>query len=231
MARRATIRAHGALTDFLSNRDSPFDVEFELPVGLRDLVQSTGIPHVEVGTVRLDGSPATWSDTVDDGATIELLPRYPLNVAPAGFVADVHLGKLARHLRLLGIDTLHHPEADDPSLVSQANNEDRTLLTRDRLLLMRSALRHGSYVRATDPIAQGIEVVGRFALAPVARPFSRCLECNGALLRADPDTLDVPVHARQRYDEFHTCARCQRVYWRGSHIERLERIIARLLPA
>ncbi len=222
---------HGALGDFLprTRRDVAFDITFELPVGLRDLIQSTGVPHVEVDRIEIDGAAADWSRVVDDGARVEAHPRYPLEAAPAEprFLLDAHLGKLTAYLRLVGIDSAHDPEVDDPELVEWSLDEDRGLLTRDRGLLMHGSLRYGSYVREIDPVSQAVEVVRRFALRSVAAPFTRCMACNGVLGSAGPNDVAgrVPTGVAARHSEFRCCPDCERVYWEGSHHRRLRTLV------
>jgi uncharacterized protein with PIN domain len=228
---------HGRLEDFLpgERRGVEFTVGFELPVGLRDLVQSIGVPHVEVASVAVDGVPATWSSVVDDGSLVDVRPRYPLSRPPPGirFLLDAHLGKLAGYLRLVGLDAEHDPTVDDPELVERANGEDRTLLTRDRGLLMRGSLGSGSYVRATDPVLQAIEVVERFALGCLADPFSRCMVCNTTLTDATRSEVagTVPDAMLEQHARFRRCPGCDRVYWEGSHHRRLVRLVERITGA
>ncbi len=207
--------------------------EFELPVGLRDLIQSIGIPHVEVGEVTVDGETAGWDRRIDDGAVIVLRSRYPLATPPIHprFVADVHLARLARHLRLFGFDTVWDDSLDDPALVECSVEQHRFLLTRDLGLLMRGRLRDGTYVRSIDPGDQLVEVLGRFALRDSIRPFTRCLACNGVIQPADDEAVGrrVPESVRNRHDRFTTCPDCGRVYWPGTHHERMTRLVEEVI--
>jgi uncharacterized protein with PIN domain len=164
-------------------------------------------------------------EAFDIAGVTRVRPR-PLRVTR--FVLDIHLGKLARLLRLLGFDARYTNDADDAALAAISRDEHRILLTRDRGLLKRRAVSHGYLVRSDNPRTQVREVVGRFHVAGQARPFTRCLRCNGLL-------EDVPRAAvldqlepltRQHYDEFQRCRECGHVYWRGSHHARLERIAA-----
>jgi len=225
----------GALGDFLPphRREAAFEVLFELPVGLRDLVQSVGVPHVEVAEVTVDGALVDWSTTVDDGAEVVAHARYPLVRPPAEprFLTDVHLGRVTGYLRLAGFDVRHDPALDDPALAAASIAEGRILLTRDRRLLMVGALQRGSYVRATDPLQRAVEIVDRFALRPLARPFTRCMVCNTLLAPARPDEVAgrVPESVRARHTVFRRCPGCERVYWEGTHHARLSGIVRRIL--
>lgn len=229
--RSATVRIHGSANDLLPphRRDRPFVVEFELPIGLRDLIQSIGVPWVELSTASVNGTAAGPATRIDDHDLIEARSRYPLAEPPAepGFLLDVHLGRLAHYLRLFGFDTAHSQDATDPELVERSIAESRVLLTRDRNLLMHGRLATGSFVRATDPRQQISEVAERFALGEIATPLTRCLACNGNLqeLPAAEAAPLVPASVAQNHTEFTTCPDCGRVYWKGSHYQRLLAII------
>ena len=160
----------------------------------------------------------------DIGRLTRVRPR-PLDAVR--FVADVHLGKLARRLRLVGLDTAYRADADDAALADLACREGRILLTRDRGLLKRRLLAHGYFVRETHPRRQFVEVLRRFGPLDL-RPFSRCLRCNGLLRevpKAEVDSALLP-RTRQHYSRFEKCSGCGRIYWKGSHWERLTRTIA-----
>jgi uncharacterized protein with PIN domain len=148
-------------------------------------------------------------------------------------VLDCHLGKLAYYLRMLGFDTLYRPDFHDDELVAISNGEQRTLLSRDRKLLEEDTITRGYRVNATDPKLQVVEVLRRFDLFSSAQPLQRCLRCNVFLLPVDKETvLDrLPPMIRDRYEEFQTCPACSRVYWKGSHYQRMQEFIAALLAA
>lgn len=229
--RSARLRIHGSAGDLLPfrNRNRPFHVWFELPRGLRDIIQSTGVPHVELGKVRINGVVVDYSARVDDGDEVEAWSRYPLSRPPAdpAFLLDGHLGRLAHYLRLFGFDTEHDPRATDSGLARDLVDHRRVLLTRDRGLLMRRELRHASFVRATDPHRQITEILHRFALRAVANPLTRCLECNGRLraISGADAAGDIPDLVGETHDEFSRCDSCGRTFWKGSHYRRLRHLI------
>lgn len=144
---------------------------------------------------------------------------------------DTHLGRLATYLRLLGFDTIWEHNCPDERLATISARERRILLTRDRGLLKRSAVTHGYFVRNTDPRAQLTEVVRRFDLYRLIRPFSRCLCCNTPLKDvAKSEVWDrLPPKVRACCDEFRLCPGCKRVYWKGTHYERMAQLIAQVL--
>jgi hypothetical protein len=220
--RTAVIKVRGALVDFAKPTT---EVSFELPLGLRDLVQSQGVPHVEVAAVTVDGREVPWSHRIRGDEHIVVEPRYPLpkSLSDSRFALDGHLGTLARDLRLLGFDSWYQRTVDDADLVSISVESGRMLLSRDLGLLMRSALATASYVRATDPDEQIVEVLARFGLGEKVQPFRRCLACNALLVSASASQVAANVDPRiaAQFYSFRHCTDCGRTYWEGSHYERL----------
>jgi uncharacterized protein with PIN domain len=229
------VRVEGELVDHLGVVPSQgrVRVRLELPAGLRDVVQSLGIPHVECGEVAVNTMPAGWDRVVHHGDRITLQARYPLasQEPDPRFLLDDHLGKLARHLRLLGFDTAHRRGADDAALAARSAAVDAALLTRDRGLLMRAGVHRGRLIRHADPLDQAREVVASFRLGEAAAPFTRCLACNGLLERADPGDVgsQVPPGVLARHQTFLRCTACERVYWEGTHVARLRKIVTAIL--
>ncbi|MCE1273026.1 MAG: Mut7-C ubiquitin/RNAse domain-containing protein [Chlorobiales bacterium] len=200
---------------------------------LKDIVESCGVPHTEIGALRLNGAPAWFSTRIADGDRIDVLPlRSPLfsecSLQPSPpqfprFIADIHLGRMARRLRLLGFDTLWFTGQHDREMLDIMEEEGRILLTRDRRLLMNNRVLHGCCIRSGRVLEQVVQVICRYCLASEARPFSRCLVCNGMLEDRPKETLSasLPEKTRRYYDEFRVCSSCGKVYWQGAHMRRL----------
>lgn len=189
------------------------------------VVQAAGIPLTEVGRLEVDGRVVDPRERVPRDATIAVRVRprpQPLD-GPARLLLDVHLGALARRLRLLGLDVAYRNDATDDELVAWAEAEDRLLLSRDRGLLRRRALRRAAYVRGDGVDEQVADVLDRFRL-PLA-PFTRCTTCGGRLEEvAKTEVLDrLEPGTRRTQDEFSRCIACGRLYWRGAHWDRLRR--------
>lgn len=193
---------------------------------LGHVVQSLGVPLTEVGALTVNGARVGPGYRLADGDRVRVdVAARPQPLAEPRFVLDVHLGTLARRLRLLGVDTAYANDADDEELVEQANAERRVLLTQDRGLLRRRNLRAGGYVKGARPDAQLADVLDRFA--PPLAPWTRCLACNGLLSpvsKADVDPVLRPG-TRRTYQSFSRCPECGQVYWRGAHSHRLQEII------
>jgi len=195
---------------------------------LGHVIESLGVPLPEVGEPRVDGKPATTACRLAGGqvADVVAMPRPQPLPAPR-FVLDVHLGTLARRLRLLGIDCAYSNDRDDDALIDQANAERRTLLTQDRGLLRRRRLWMGAYVRGSDPDDQLGDVLDRFV--PPLAPWTLCTACNGTLAPVSKADIEqsLPPGTRRAHHEFGRCAACGRVYWRGAHSARLAAIVDR----
>jgi uncharacterized protein len=207
-------------------RCGPARVLLDGTSSLGHVVESLGVPLTEAGRLLVNGAPAAPGYRPGNGDVVDVeAVRRPQQLASARFVLDVHLGTLARRLRLVGVDAAYANDAADDALVEQANAERRVLLTQDRGLLHRRQLWLGAYVRGARPDEQLADVLDRFA--PPLAPWTRCLACNGPLspaAKADVDPLLQPG-TRRTYQAFSRCANCAQVYWRGAHSKRLEQII------
>ena len=193
---------------------------------LGHVVESLGVPLPETGILTVNGEPAVSSYrlTGGDEAEIETV-RRPQPVPSPQFVLDVHLGTLARWLRLAGVDTAYANDADDDALIEQANATRRVLLTRDRGLLCRRLLWLGAYMRGSLADEQLRDVLDRFA--PPLAPWTRCTACNSLLAPARKADVEqqLPAGTRRTYQAFSRCLSCGRVYWRGAHSQRLQRVV------
>jgi len=193
---------------------------------LGHVVESIGVPLTEVGSLVVNGGAVEpgYQPQGGDRAHVTAGPR-PQHLDDARFLLDVHLGTVARRLRLVGVDAAYDRDADDDALIDQANASRRVLLTQDRGLLHRRRLWLGAYVRGRDPDEQFADVLSRFA--PPLAPWTRCTRCNGLLVpvaKADIESLLQPG-TRRTYDAFARCQACDRVYWRGAHSRRLAAIV------
>ncbi|GAA1296507.1 hypothetical protein Psi02_12880 [Planotetraspora silvatica] len=193
---------------------------------LGHVVESAGIPLPEIGSLLTGGRPITPSYRPSTADVVHVcgMPR-PQRIPAPRFVLDVHLGTLARRLRLVGVDVAYRNDLDDDALIIQANAERRVLLTKDRRLLFRRSLWLGAYVRGARPDDQFRDTLDRFA--PPLAPWTRCTACNGLLSPVAKAEIEevLPPGTRRSYDTFARCPDCGHVYWRGAHGNRLEAIV------
>ncbi len=212
-------------------------LEFACPFAgdqsIKHLVESLGVPHPEVGKVLVNGAPADLAGQIQDGDRIDVYPREIVAeyLSLPRFVVDVNLGKLATYLRMLGFDTATVPGAEDSALARIASQEERILLTRDRGLLKRKVVEKGYCVVADQPASQLRDVLANFHLTGLVRPFQRCLNCNGQLQPVDKEAIQERLleDTRRRFQAFWICPSCGKVYWQGSHYERMQAFIRQVL--
>jgi uncharacterized protein len=150
---------------------------------------------------------------------------------PPRFLADAMLGRLARWLRAIGRDTAYEPAAEDGDLVRRAWQEGRVLLTRDRRLPLEWSVPRIYLPESEEPIHQLAEVVDRFDLDWRREPFTRCLVCNTTFEPAPANLIDsrVPGRVRAHRTEYAYCPACDRLFWEGSHTERMRRRLGDIL--
>ena len=212
-----------------------FFYDFNGPQSCKHLIESVGIPHTQIGSIRADNLPVSPSYLVADGNSVHVFAFAPVTAAASEprFVADGHLGRLVSHLRMLGIDCLYWNDSDDESLTDVSVAEGRILLTRDRRLLMRKMITLGCLIRSLDPREQLDQVVRRYGLRTWIRPFERCIRCNQLLQEVNKaDILDrLDVLTRLYFEEFHICPACQQIYWKGSHFDNMQKVISELRRA
>ncbi|MCP5113896.1 MAG: Mut7-C ubiquitin/RNAse domain-containing protein [bacterium] len=241
------VRFYAELNDFLPPKERYrfVDRRFWTPRSVKDLIESCGVPHTEVDLVLVNGESVDFSRSVTDGDRVSVYPVFeaiditpvlklrPETLRQSRFVVDTHLGKLARYLRMLGFDTLYSATAADAELAETSRSEHRILLTRDRGLLMRGLITHGYCVREIGARGQLTEVVMRFDLAGSARPFTRCMKCNGEFVAVDKRSVaaQLPPRVREQHEEIQSCLSCGRLYWEGSHHHRMRQLVEEVLSS
>jgi uncharacterized protein len=230
----AALRCYAELNDFLAPADRGRDCSRPVKPGqtVKDFIEAAGVPHTEIDLVVADGRPVSLDAPVRDGDRLAVYPTFRrlepperLQVRPpeARFVLDVHLGGLARRLRLLGFDALYRNDYTDEALTRIATHQQRILATRDTGLLKRAAIRRGCYVRTTRPHEQTLEVLHRFGLFSRVAPFTRCVACNGTLRSVPKAAVAERLEpgTRRHYHRFRACDACEQAYWAGAHFDDL----------
>jgi uncharacterized protein len=236
-----SIRFYEELNEFLppGRRKRDFTLRAETGAPIVHLIEQLGVPRSEVDLILVNGKSVPFSERLEAGDRISVYPVFEaLDISgftrlPARplrdprFILDVHLGRLAKYLRMLGFDALYRNDFTDDEIASLCAETKRILLTRDRELLRIWRIDRGYRIRGTNPVDQVQEVLARFDLARSTAPFSRCLACNGAIRPASPDEVSerVAPEVASRVDAFSACSGCGGIYWKGSHYDRMCRTI------
>lgn len=237
----ATFRFYEELNDFLPTdlRKRSFIHRFFGTPTVKDCIESIGVPHTEVDLILVNAESVGFDHHLRDLDRVAVYPVFEgLDITGATrlrdrplrrtrFILDVHLGKLARELRLFGFDSLYRNDFRDAEIVAIALKEKRVVLTRDLGILKNRAVTHGYWLRSQNPQAQLEEVIVRFDLRAAMRPLTRCLACNGSLAPCSKESvLDLlPTETAKRYEEFSRCGSCGKVYWKGSHYRKLIKLV------
>ncbi|OHC66635.1 MAG: twitching motility protein PilT [Rhodocyclales bacterium RIFCSPLOWO2_02_FULL_63_24] len=238
----ATFRFFAELNDFLppERRRREFSADCAQAATIKHMIEALGVPHTEVELIVANGESVGFDRIVREGDRLAVYPTFEaFDITPllrvrerplrhTWFIADAHLGALARLLRMAGFDTLYSNRYHDSEIADIAARDGRIVLTRDRELLKRRSITHGCYVHAQLPAQQLLEIVERLDLARRLRPFSLCLECNAPLREIDKTmVLDrLPASVRLQQERFTTCDVCHRVFWQGSHWRRMQQRLA-----
>ncbi len=237
----AYFRFYEELNDFLpqKNRRKEFVYKFFGKPSVKEAIESFGVPHTEIDLILINGSSVDFSHHIEEGDRISVYPRFesidissvirlrPKPLREVKFVCDVHLGKLSHYLRLLGFDTLYDKEFLDAEIIRISLEEKRIVLTRDLGILKQKQVKHGYFIRETDPTKQVKEVLRRFDLKEKIMPFTRCLECNDQLrpVKKAEITDELLPETKKVFHTFMQCPSCKRVYWEGSHYDKLSKFV------
>ncbi len=233
----AAFRFYEELNDFLPahRRKQEIFYAFNGHPGIKDPIEALGVPHTELDLIVVNGESVGFDYQLRSGdraavypvfESLDISPIVKLRDAPlrrTAFILDVHLGKLARILRMLGFDTLYRNDYDDPEIIQTALDEHRIILTRDRLLLHDRRITHARWLHSTRSEEQAAEVIRRFQLENAVQRFARCSRCNGCIVPVDKNTVlhRLEPLTRRYYTDFFQCSQCRQLYWEGSHFDRL----------
>jgi uncharacterized protein len=207
----------------------------QLPIfgnpSIKDVVESIGVPHTEIEMILVNSNPADLSyqvkeqdqvsvypkffqlEAIDDDKDNSSVPKY------LKFILDVHLGKLASMLRMLGFDCYYRNDLDDDEIIEIACKEERIILTRDLGILKNGKVKHGYFPRSQDPKLQLREIFDRYRLKDKIKPLTRCMTCNGeiSLVKKSEIGEEIGEKTELYYQEFYLCKNCKKTYWKGSH--------------
>lgn len=232
----AHFRFHDELNDFLDKyrKNQSIFYTFGGKPSVKDCIEALGVPHTEVDCIIASKAGVDFSYHVTNRDSIDVYPAGSIDTNSTcvhlrpdinrwEFILDVHLGKLARFLRMCGFDTIYENDFDDHRLARLAAQSGRILLTRDRRLLMFKDIVYGYWLRAVDPDRQLKEVLTRFSLFERIENFKRCIRCNGIIEPVDKQSVidELEPLTKKHYDQFYQCVSCRQIYWKGSHYDKM----------
>ncbi|HSV12278.1 MAG TPA: Mut7-C RNAse domain-containing protein [Hanamia sp.] len=145
------------------------------------------------------------------------------------FIADVHLGKLAKLLRMLGFDVVYNHSLSNKELLLNAMNESRILLSKNNAFKNNKSIQC-FILTSENPEIQLQEALIHFNLKEKINPFTKCMVCNGGLHAVTKDAIanQLQANTKHYFNEFWQCDNCKRIYWKGSHYERMMKFIEKL---
>lgn len=237
----AFFRFYEELNDFLpeKNRKKSLLYRFSGSPAVKDAIEAIGVPHIEVDLILINGKSVTFTHRLSKEDHVSVYPVFEsLDISPVNrlrerplrktrFILDVHLGKLAKYLRMTGFDTLYEKHYSDSEIVEISLKEKRIILTRDIGVLKYKTVTHGYWIRSQDPYEQFNEVIRRFELIQNFQPFHRCMNCNGLIEKVTKDEVihNLKPKTRQFYHDFYKCSKCNKIYWKGSHFKKMQHFI------
>lgn len=247
MSAVAEFRFYEELNDFLPRelRKRAFQYRCARRATVKQAIEAIGVPHTEVELIVVNGESVDFSHLVRQGDRVSVYPQFEsLDISPIlrvrerpmrkpRFIADAHLAALARSLRMLGFDVLFDATLDDAQVAEIGAREKRIVLSRDRELLKHKIITHGCYVHETRPRGQLREIVTRLDLLAAMMPFTRCMECNAELVDAEKAEIAhrLPPGTARYYERFRRCPGCGKIYWPGSHYQRMRTLIDGLITS
>jgi uncharacterized protein with PIN domain len=241
----AYFRFYEELNEFLppERRKKELEYFFHGTPSVKDAIEAIGVPHSEVDLILVNGISVNFRQKLSNGDKVSVYPVFealdigqvtrlrPEPLRELKFILDVHLGRLAKYLRLCGFDTLFSSFYEDREIIDTALKEKRIILTRDKQLLKDRRVTHGYWIRSQDHNEQLEEVFCRFDLKDRLALFSRCISCNTPLEEVKKEEIQDRLMAdtSRYFSKFTRCPVCDRIFWEGSHYDNMKVIINNVL--
>ncbi|MGD9107721.1 MAG: Mut7-C RNAse domain-containing protein [Gammaproteobacteria bacterium] len=241
----ARFRFYAALNDFLplEKRQVLFSYIFKDNPAIKDSIEAIGVPHTAIDIILVNGRFVDFSYLLQDGDVVSVYPMFTQpNIENAihlqqklpdklKFIVDVHLGTLAKYLRMLGFDVIYRNTYIAREILTIAVAEKRIILTRSIALLKNKSVNWGYWVRSKYLIKQLIEIMHQFDLLPKIKPFSRCMLCNGEIKEVAKTSVinKLPKNTNKYFEKFYQCSSCGKIYWQGSHYNNMRAFIRKII--
>ena len=242
---KATFRFYEELNDFLPEyrRKTDFVTTFKGKRSIKDAIEALGVPHTEIDLILANGKSVDFHYILRDKDRVSVYPVFEsLNIAAvtrlrklplrrSKFIVDNNLGKMAKYMRVLGLDIYYDPLLSAGEIIKISNTENRIILTRSKKLLKFKDVNHGMFIRPGTTAQQIRRIIDCLDIKDIVDPFSRCLGCN-SLLQPVPkeEILDrVPPKTKAFCDEYARCRSCDKIYWKGTHCLHMKKVVKQIL--
>ncbi len=242
--KKAEFRLYEELNDFLppERRKRSFEYRFSGTPTVKDAIEAIGAPHTEVDCILVNGISVGFDYRLQGDERVAVYPVFELlDIKPVcrlrpkplrepRFVLDVHLGALARSLRMLGFDSAYRNDYADEEIIVTSVHDHRIILTRDLGILKYASVTHGYWLRSNKPGDQLAEVLDHFDLYGRIEPFRRCIVCNNTIEPVAKNSVEdsLPPFIAKTHETFFQCGGCGKVYWQGSHYSRMAARVERI---
>jgi len=208
----------------------------------KDIIESFGIPHTEVGYISFNSKEINFSFIPSASGLLNVqCIEPPFNVMTSTFLrpfplkrvrflADVNVIKLGRLLIIMGFDVSYSPSLSDREIANIAETEARIILTRDTELLKRKKIIFAKRIKSDYPYEQLIETIRFFGLENQISFFSRCTKCNNKLVGVSKEKVIHLLEPKTKkfFHTFFQCPKCNNVFWKGSHFDNIQKKISSL---
>ena len=219
------------------NNGEPFAHSLNRRASVKDIIESLGVPHTEVGGLTFNHQDIDFTHAPSAPGLLgvqAIQPPFtvlspsllrPLPLDDIKFIADVNVIRLGRILILLGFDVTYSSFYSDNEIADIAESEGRIVLTRDTALLKRKKIVFARRLRSNLPYDQLGEVIHFFGLGSLISFFSRCTKCNLTLVSVSKKEVISLLEPKTKtyFHTFFQCPGCKRVFWQGSHYENIRK--------
>ncbi len=244
---KAVLRFYSTLNYLLpkDRRNADFEVEFKGKRSVKDMIESLGVPHTEVDIILVNGRSVDFNYILREGDKISVYPAFEkpdiedlvhlCSTFPSHtkFIADINLGDIVKYMRVLGFDVYFDPSLSPREIIKYAKRYGRTIITKSRKLLKFREIDNGLLLYAGTTEEQIRGIISRLGLKRSVKPFSRCLRCNKVLVNIAKEKIEdrIPPKTRSFCDRYAYCKDCNRIYWEGTHVFEMRKLINRILGA
>jgi uncharacterized protein with PIN domain len=237
------IRIYEELNRYLPSdkRKTWFSFLLERPTSINNLLESIGIPLGEIDLILVNGRSVSPAYVLNGNEHLSVFPKFerfnireltkvrdaPLRTPK--FICDSHLGKLCKYLRMLGFDTLFAANINIGEMINISLEQKRIILSRNLRLIKHHSVTRSYWVKSFDALQQTQNVIENLDLADLISPLSRCLICNGILVKTEKERISNQLEegTKKDFQEFYVCSSCNKVYWKGSHYQNMLAMISK----